>query len=299
MITAKGRFRAIPSPWMLFLPLLVLSFVQFSPQSRSEEPSLQNRIYSMRDMDLDEARTMFSSVITSRGKVYILRQQRRILVQDEPAGLQRADELYAMLTAPEPNVRIEFSSNEVSSESYRGFEPNVSIRGNKIRVRAIYNDQMGSGNSLSQQFLLVRNGGAASIEIGRWVPVPRYFYRLCVGWGLIPADVTYEFIGRALQIRPQIHGNLIDLEITPVLTALVDHKPTTIELRTLTTRVTLQNGSTVQIGGFNEADADFNRRFFAIDRGNYVATGSFTVRATIEPPGTSSGNVFYEPRRLR
>ncbi len=262
----------------------------------ASEPELQNRTYSIRDMDLDEARTMFASTLTPRGKVYALRQQRKILVQDVPTGLRRADELYALLNAPEPNVRIEFSSNEVSSDSYRGFDPNVTIHGNRIRVGAIYNDQMSSGNSMSQQFLLVRNGGAASMEIGRWVPVPTYFYHYCLGLGLIPAEVRYEFIGRALQVRPQIQGNLIDLEITPVLSALIDHKPTTIELRTLATRVTVQNGSTMQIGGFDSADDDFNRRFFAVDRGSRSSAGSFTVRATIEPPG---GGVFFSPRSLR
>jgi hypothetical protein len=261
----------------------ILTLAVMLPGSVAQTP-LQNRTYIVPRTELEETKKMFESILSPEGKVYVLRSQGKILVQDTTDGIRRADELYRVITAPAPNVRVEFFSNEISSGGDFGLEPQVEVRGKRIRVGAYVIDQMSSGSSLSSQFLLVRNGGTASMEIGRWVPVPTYFYRLCYGLGLIPAEVEYKFIGRALQITPQIQGNLIDLEIVPVLTALVDGKTTTIELRTLSSRVTVQNGATFQLGGFDSADDEFNRNFFALERGRRNKSGSFTVRATIEAP---------------
>jgi len=279
----ESRFSKLRASSLVSLVCAIL--LMATPPLPGQAP-LVNRTYSFPRAELDEFKKMLESVVSPVGKVYVLRTQGKILVQDTPEAIRRADDLHRLLTAPAPNVRVEFFANEVVSGGDLSVFPELEFRGNRIRVGAHVVDQLSPGSSLSSQFLLVRNGGTASMEIGRWVPFPRYFYRLCCGLGLLPAEVRYEFIGRALQVTPQIHGNMIDLEIVPALTALVDGIATTIELRTLASRVTVENGGTFQIGGFQSADDEFNRNFFTVGRGRNSRTGSFTVRATIEEPFT-------------
>ena len=261
-------------------------------QTAAAQTALENRVYTVPRSELEETKKMLESVISSQGKVYVLRSQGKILVQDTEEGLRRVDELYRRIMAPAPNVRIEFFSNDVGIEAESGFRPGVVVQGNRIWVEAEVIDQLSTRGSRSSQFLLVRNGGTATLEIGRWVPVPEYFYRLCCGLGLIPVEVRYEFVGRALQVTPHIHGNWVDLEIMPVLSALVEGKPTTIELQTLKSRITVPNGGIFSLGGFDSADEEFNRHFFARGRGRQARTGSFSVRVSIEEP-----DVYSTPHR--
>lgn len=175
-------------------------------------------------------------------------------------------------------------------------------------------EQQGSTVSHQTQFLVTRSGSPASIRIGEDVPVVDYFYAYAMNAGLIrvpdPAhpgqtmvvsantatpEIRWESVGTSMSVTPTVIGNRISVEIVPEITAMVDmpglnpkltkHEAQTVYFRDLATTIVVDSGAPVFIGGFNGASDDFNHKFFASGKFSRTHSSSFTLKATILPPG--------------
>ncbi|MCB1234556.1 MAG: hypothetical protein KDM91_05750 [Verrucomicrobiae bacterium] len=188
------------------------------------------------------------------------------------------------------------------------------------------NVQSGGTDSLVQQSLLVSSGGTAVLEVVREVPLVDFFTRFTAGsTGYViqgPGDFIqqvfpggtftvpefrWEKIGTQLLVKPVAAGDLITVEVVPRISALVTVNPAKVRERRLndfltgadqyitytqlSTTVTVANGATVTIGGFNTASADFNRHFFGFGSSSGATAGSITLKATIEPAAAIPPNL--------
>jgi hypothetical protein len=134
----------------------------------------------------------------------------------------------------------------------------------------------------SGQFLVVQSGSSASIRVVQEVPFVDYFYNYARGRGYLLSETRWRDIGTQMSVRPQVRGNLIDVELMPQITALVDGRLDVIDYRDLSTRVTVASGQEVSIGGFQGAGDEFNRNFFSGgDRSRSTQSTGFKIRATI------------------
>jgi type II secretory pathway component GspD/PulD (secretin) len=238
------------------------------------------KTFGLNEADLDEVKAAVESVLSTRGKVIVVRPHRKLIVQDEPEYLAAAQAVIEEYNKPQPNVRVEVTLAETGSSSRQDL--GLRQRHNSIVISPL--DRGSDSDSLASQFLMVRNGGEASISVGEEVPFADYFYSYALGLGYVEANVHWEQIGTRMSIKPLILGNTVQVEITPEVTTLVGGRQQVIKYRNLSTTVTVANGSSVQIGGFSKADETFNRNFFSRGRRSQSSIGTVTLKATIQAP---------------
>ncbi len=98
----------------------------------------------------------------------------------------------------------------------------------------------------SELFLLLADGATGSINIGREIYVPRFYY-----FGRWYSSVNYEFrrAGRSLEISARkLPSGLIEMELTPVFSRFLNDGGD-LEMTELSTTVRARSGQTVVIGG--------------------------------------------------
>ncbi len=173
---------------------------------------------------------------------------------------------------------------------------NISGPGGAVDVDLI--NQKRTTSNLASQFLLVRSGGTAVLEVVQEIPMVDYFLLYGVESGFIAPEVRWEKAGTQLLVKPIVSGDLITLEVTPRISAVVIANPKVFRERPinrpltgreqyvsytqLTTSVTVRNGATVTIGGFSSASDEFNRHFFGGGASSLSSTGSITLKASLQ-----------------
>jgi type II secretory pathway component GspD/PulD (secretin) len=253
--------------------------------------AVESKVFAIGDADIHEVEQAVKSVLSPQGKTVLLPRERKLLVQDEPDYLPMVESIIAQFNAPRPNVRVEVMFQEDSSQSDRGLDVQGRVGGRDLSIgnRPGSNGfEIGGTNrrtttsSTANQFLVVQSGRTASIRVVREVPFVDYFYDYAYGLGyLVGTQTRWRDIGSQMAVTPRVRGNVIDVELLPQITTLVDARQEVIDFRELATVVTVGSGQTVQIGGFQGASEEFNRNFFSRGRSRGVQTSGFSLRATI------------------
>ncbi|MGF1678207.1 MAG: hypothetical protein ACFCUX_03320 [Candidatus Methylacidiphilales bacterium] len=275
------------------------------PESASEkkpEGAPISEVFVFRMEDLAAVKRALSDVMGPGGRTVFLYDQRKVLVQDQPehfdmiravmrefAPSERADVLGPMV-----QVEIFFDSAEDHSEKGLDVSGGFKTGGvevitggggnNRVRVNAVDRRTSISGNQTT--FLTVQSGSWSRLNVTREVSRPVYFYERLRGWGYVEQGMEFERaqVGTVLEVAAEVRGSLIDLELTPVITAVEPGGRLDFRVREMSTRVTVASGTTLDIGSFNGADSEFNRYFFGGDRRQSSQSGVFRVRARIIQP---------------
>ncbi|MEM1156724.1 MAG: hypothetical protein AAF649_09500 [Verrucomicrobiota bacterium] len=276
----------------------------FLADSMIAEDKLMTEIFQYELSDLKAVQDTLKQVVGPEGKTVFLYDKRKVLVQDKAS---RFDMIQAVMqefnpkkvsSVAGPMVKVELFFNEDNTDGQTG----VSVEGqvqsgpvtigtgtpgsdHKIRINAI--DRRTTTSSNQTAFLMVQSGMYSRLNVSKEVPRPAYFYSVLSRYGYVQTGVAFErvSVGTMLEVAPTVRGNWIDLDITPVITSMENNRRRDFKVRELTTRVTLASGSKVQIGGFQGAQEDFNRRFFGVNRRDGIAEGGFAVRATVQEFG--------------
>lgn len=257
------------------------------------QAELVSKVFTLGDAEPREVEEAVKSVLSPKGKTVLLIKERKLLVQDESNFMPAAEAIIGEFTAPRPNVRVEVMFQEDSGLQDQQLEVRGRIGGRDIQVGNSPGGKnsvvIGGSNSRTttsssaNQFLVVQSGRTASIRVVREVPFVDYFYNYALGLGYITGTQTrWRDIGSQMAVTPRVVGNMIEVELMPQITALVDSKTETVSFRELATRVTVPNGQTVQVGGFQGAAEEFNRNFFSGGgRRSGTQTSGFSLRATV------------------
>lgn len=116
----------------------------------------------------------------------------------------------------------------------------------------------------TKQFIMVTDGGSASIFVGEKVPYVTYYITFLRNGDYIGTDVTIKEVGTKLQVTPRIvgdTGDLVEVTLTPQISFMSDKKRGVIDITTLSTTVIAQDGQSISIGGLQK-DAEFDKYFF-------------------------------------
>jgi type II secretory pathway component GspD/PulD (secretin) len=253
------------------LALLLLSLFSLPAES-------VDKVYSFGSADPKEVEDVLKQVLSKEGKIVILKDQAKVLVQDEPAVHETVALLLADMNKPRPNVKVEVIFNEETASTSRGAD--VGVRKKSMEID-LMNHRTTTSRS-SGQFLVVQSGSSASIRVVQEVPFVDYFYNYAYGHGYITSQTRWRDIGSQMSVRPKVRGNLIEVELMPQITALIDGRQEIIDYRDLATKVTVANGQEVSVGGFQGAGDEFNRNFFAGGSSTRSTQSSgFKIRASI------------------
>jgi general secretion pathway protein D len=140
---------------------------------------------------------------------------------------------------------------------------------------------------LSTPRIMVKSGESASIQVGDEVPVVTSQSSASGtqvdGNTAILQQIQYRSTGVQLQVKPTVHaGNRIDLEVSQSVSSSsggADNTPT-ISNRSIQTKLTLDDGSSVLLGGLISSDINLQDRGVPLLKDIPVVGSLFKVQST-------------------
>lgn len=224
---------------------------------------MERRDFPLGRADLETVEALCKETIGEGGKYHILRSVRVLRVIAPPGQVETVRQMLAHLTAPPPNVKIEFIARSVREETTRGFDFGTRgpiPRGGAIEIDVLNQRTQGAG--LNTQFILVQSGKEGFIEIARDVPMIDYFTRyvadglygavlgaspfvtgnpeliiLATGHFEVP-QIRWEKEGTRMLVLPVVEGDLIHLTVMPQISAITIVDPEVFRQRRLNTYLT-------------------------------------------------------------
>ena len=127
----------------------------------------------------------------------------------------------------------------------------IGVAGENFRAQLDIAKRQLKSSEDSELFLVLADGATGSINIGREIAVPRFFY-----FGRWYNSINYEFrkAGRSLEITAhKLPSGLIEMELTPVFSRFLNDGGD-LEMTELSTTVRARPGQTVVIGGDTASD---------------------------------------------
>ncbi|MBI3547045.1 MAG: hypothetical protein HY081_10745 [Gammaproteobacteria bacterium] len=154
----------------------------------------------------------------------------------------------------------------------------VVIQNDKLRYNA--QQRTNVSNSQNTQMLLTQDGRRAYIRIGKLVPhvkrvIELHQNRLILTEGVEMQDVTTGF-----DVLPRIHGDRVQLEITPRLSTLVNPSTGLANIQTLTTSVEVKRGEWIELGSIFGNRDDIQRAI--LESARTESGTQSTVRIKVE-----------------
>lgn len=150
-----------------------------------------------------------------------------------------------------------------------GLPPNISIEvefkefGRKDSgIRGLSETYSVNTSNYTKQHIVVTDGLSASIRVGEDVPFIDYYTDYLFDNGYIETrEVVWKEVGTSLRVTPKIRGGVIEIELTPEISAVIDREKKIIDVKKLSTTVMAADGQSISIGGLIQ-DKDFSGMFF-------------------------------------
>ncbi len=131
----------------------------------------------------------------------------------------------------------------------------------------------------STVFVVATNGASAYIDIGEEISIPRFMY-----FGRWYTAVEYDFrkAGRSLKTTPRkLPSGAVDIELVPVFSRFMKDG-LKIELTELSTRVTVNPGEMIVIGGSDTSSEDVATALFSYSKEKKATRTIITVMPRME-----------------
>jgi type II secretory pathway component HofQ len=226
----------------------------------------------------------------------------RLIVRATPATLAQIERVIAELDVARRNLRITVRHSAAGAEREQagslrgelhrdgtrvivGGDPHaggpgltVGREGPDGQVRIHSEQRTAVVHDRLDQTLVVMEGGQGVIRIGESIPVVQPFLarvgdRLPVAVGVEFYDVTTGFA-----VAPRLHGDMVQLAIAPRLSFRSSRGLQVIDVRELSTTVTVRRGEWLDLGGAIESANDLNRQIFATRSGTRQEATRVLVR---------------------
>jgi len=121
-------------------------------------------------------------------------------------------------------------------------------------------------SNYTEEQIVVTDGLSASIRVGQDVPFVDFYRDYLYNNGYVETKgIVYKEIGTSLKVTPKIKGDLIEIELTPEISALIDKESKVIDIKKLSTTVMAADGESISIGEFIQ-DKYFSGTFFKSGR---------------------------------
>jgi len=171
-----------------------------------------------------------------------------------------ADAQTSLIPVPPGHVKVtvEFrqagqraqSGVEVKGKGPGGSVVQVNPKGVTGSARAQVRESQQTVRQTVESFLLVQDGGEASLTVVEQAPEVVWFQQYAHGHGHVAAAVVFRQVGTFLAVRPTIlPDRRIRVKITPQISYRSDQGDGTIELVEASTEVVVPSGQPITIGG--------------------------------------------------
>ncbi len=147
---------------------------------------------------------------------------------------------------PNISIEVEFKESARKTGGVKGLGETYSVRTSEY----------------TKQHIVVTDGLSASIRVGEDVPFVNYYVDYLFKNGYIETrEIVFKEVGTSLKVTPKIRGSVIEITLTPEISAVIDQKKKIIDVKRLSTTVMAADGQSISIGGLIK-DKDFSGMFF-------------------------------------
>ncbi len=226
----------------------------------------------------------------------------RLIVRATPATLAQLERVISELDVARRNLRITVRHGAAGSAQEQAQSLSGEIRRDGTRV-IVSGDPRVSGTGITvgregpegraqihserrtttvrenlDQTLVVMDGGQGVIRIGESIPVVQPFLALVGDRLQIATGVEFYDVTTGFAVAPQLHGDMVQLAIAPRLSFRSGRGIQVIDVRELSTTVTIRRGEWLDLGGAIESANDLNRQIFATYRSTRHTVTRISVR---------------------
>ncbi len=290
-------------------------------------------VIPLQSIDYDTIERMCRPILSDKGVMTFEANRNSVLVVDNKEVIEKIREIIGGLDVPSANIRIDVDFlNTGSSDKEnldvrvgygKGVQPNqVIIVDNKVvkpkSISINATDRHGTQTRNNSQSITAMSGSPASLFVGETIADPSWLYNykflpptVVVGGGstvIIPASVpgfVMRDVGSKLMVLPRLRDDgLIDVEIYPEV-SYVDGKGKrqAVRVESVSTRLTVQDGQRISIGGAVSSNLNFYQNLFGprlLSRNDKTNLLDMYLKATVLKPsrGRDSGAKVDDPHSL-
>lgn len=249
-------------------------------------------VIPLQSIDYDTIERMCRPLLSDNGVMTYEANRNSVLVVDNKEVIGKIKEIIGALDVPAANIRIDVDFQNTGSSANenidvkvgygKGIKPNQLIinDGKVVKPKSIdinASDRHGTNIRNNSQSITTMSGCPASLFVGKTIADPSWLYNykflpptVIVGGGgtlIIPSAIpgfVMRDVGSKLMVLPRLRDDgLIDVEIYPEVSYLDGKgKKHAVRVENVSTRLTVQDGQRINIGGVLSSNLDFYRNLF-------------------------------------
>lgn len=194
----------------------------------------------------------------------------KLIVKGNAAQHRAVKQMLRELDAPPKNIQInvQFDSSGRSFDREAGIRQRgpIAIRNGNIdaNFEGRFRDRSNTSRENTTQMLVAMDGKSASLRVGERVPEVQWLTEYGYRHGYVrEAGIAWRDVGSFLAIEPTIVSpGVVRVRLIPEISGRLENgRRESIQFTHLATEVTVADGQTIRIGGFNK-DKEFSSHFF-------------------------------------
>lgn len=199
-----------------------------------------------------------------------------LIVNAPPESLAQIRTLVKQLDTPLERLQITVIQGDDSSQQRLHGSASGSLESPTVRI---YGTQSAANNTLSQR-LQVLEGQWATIRTGEQVPVVTQHSTPPLHGPFTTQGVEYKNVESGFEVKPQLRGNEVTLEVRPFRARRAATAGGVIEQQELVTTVSGHLGEWLELGGVAEQQHDVGAGTVYATRSHQRSNG--TIRLKVE-----------------
>ena len=249
-------------------------------------------VIPLQSIDYDTVEAMCRPLLSDKGVMAYEANRHSVLVVDNKEVIAKVKEIIGALDVPAANIRIDVDFENTGSSGRenldvrvgygKGVKPNQVIinDGKIVKPKSIdisATDRHGTTIRNNSQSITTMSGYPATLFVGKTIADPSWLYNykflpptVIVGGGstiIIPSAIpgfVMRDVGSKLMVLPRLRDDgLIDVEIYPEVSYLDGKgKKQAVRVESVSTRLTVQDGQRINIGGAVSSNLNFYKNLF-------------------------------------
>ena len=290
-------------------------------------------VIPLQSIDYDTIERMCRPLLSDKGVMTFEANRNSVLVVDNKDVIGKIREIIGGLDVPAANIRIDVDFQNTGSSDKenldvkvgygKGVKPNQLIinDGKVVKPKSIginATDRHGTQIRNDSQSITTMSGAPASLFVGKTIADPSWLYNykflpptVIVGGGstvIIPSSIpgfVMRDVGSKLMVLPRLRDDgLIDVEIYPEVSYIDGKgKRQAVRVESVSTRLTVQDGQRISIGGAVSSNLNFYQDLFGprlLSRDDKANLLDMYLKASVlkSPKATNTGEKTDDPHSL-
>ena len=227
------------------------------------------KIYTVYRANPVEIAEIAPQMMPSTNELHLVVSGRKLAVKGTAEQHDIIRDLLHEMDAPPKNIQVNvhFTRNGSGSDREAGIRPDGPrvIKNGKVygSTRSRFQSHSSTVNENVNQMLVAADGQSASLRVGKTVPNIAWLTEYGGRHGYVrDIGIEWKEVGSFLAVESTLVApGLIHVRLIPELSGrLTSGERHRIQFTHLATEVTVRNGQTIRIGGFNQ-DKEFSSKF--------------------------------------